>query len=62
MGKVRLHGTQGECWEVAERVRDLVSVLAAASACPDRSASVYARWCREVEVRQLRQARVRRQG
>ena len=41
--KIRLHGTEEECREVAERLADIVEVLAISAPYPDRGASVLVR-------------------
>jgi hypothetical protein len=41
--KIRLHGTADECREVAERLADVVEVLAVSAPYPDRGASVLVR-------------------
>ena len=41
--KIRLHGTEAECREVAERLAGIVEVLAISSPYPDRGASVLVR-------------------
>ena len=41
--KIRLHGTQDECREVAERLAGIVEVLAVSGPYPDRGASVLVR-------------------
>jgi hypothetical protein len=41
--KIRLHGTEDECREVAERLADIVDVLAVSAPYPDRGASVLVR-------------------
>jgi hypothetical protein len=41
--KIRLHGTEGECREVAERLTGIVEVLAVSAAYPDRGASMLVR-------------------
>ena len=37
--KIRLHGTEDECLEVAERLAGVVEVLAVSTPYPDRGAS-----------------------
>jgi hypothetical protein len=41
--KIRLHGTEEECREVAERLAGIVEVLAISAPYPDRGASVLVR-------------------
>ena len=41
--KIRLHGTEDECREVAERLAGVVEVLAVSAPYPDRGASVLVR-------------------
>ena len=41
--KIRLHGTQDECREVAERLAGIVEVVAVSVPYPDRGASVLVR-------------------
>jgi len=41
--KIRLHGTEDECREVAERLAGIVEVLAVSAPYPDRGASVLVR-------------------
>jgi hypothetical protein len=41
--KIRLHGTEDECREVAERLAGIVEVLAVSDPYPDRGASVLVR-------------------
>jgi hypothetical protein len=41
--KIRLHGTEDECREVAERLADIIDVLAVSAPYPDRGASVLVR-------------------
>ena len=41
--KIRLHGTGDECREVAERLADIVEVLAVSAPYPDRGASALVR-------------------
>jgi hypothetical protein len=41
--KIRLHGTEDECREVAERLAGIVEMLAISSPYPDRGASVLVR-------------------
>jgi hypothetical protein len=41
--KIRLHGTEEECREVAERLAGVVEVLAISAPYPDRGASVLVR-------------------
>jgi hypothetical protein len=41
--KIRLHGTEDECREVAERLAGVVEVLAVSVPYPDRGASVLVR-------------------
>jgi len=41
--KIRLHGTEEECREVAERLAGIVEVLAILAPYPDRGASVLVR-------------------
>ena len=41
--KIRLHGTEDECREVAERLAGIVEVLAISAPYPDRGASVLVR-------------------
>jgi len=41
--KIRLHGTEEECREVAERLAGVVNVLAISAPYPDRGASVLVR-------------------
>ena len=41
--KIRLHGTEDECREVAERLAGIVDVLAVSAPYPDRGASVLVR-------------------
>ena len=41
--KIRLHGTEEECREVAERLAGIVEVLAVSAPYPDRGASVLVR-------------------
>ena len=56
--KIRLHGTEEECREVAERLAGIVEVLAISAPYPDRGASVLVRVY--VEAR-IARARARRQ-
>ena len=41
--KIRLHGTEDECREVADRLAGVVEVLAVSEPYPDRGASVLVR-------------------
>ena len=41
--KIRLHGTEAECREVAARLAGIVEVLAISAPYPDRGASVLVR-------------------
>ena len=41
--RIRLHGTEDECREVAERLAGIVEVLAVSAPHPDRGASVLVR-------------------
>jgi hypothetical protein len=41
--KIRLHGTEEECREVAERLAGIVEVLAVSAPYPDRGTSVLVR-------------------
>jgi hypothetical protein len=41
--KIRLHGTAGECRDVAERLAAVVDVLAVSAPYPDRGAPVLVR-------------------
>jgi hypothetical protein len=41
--KIRLHGTEDECREVAERLAGIVEVLTISAPYPDRGASVLVR-------------------
>ena len=41
--KIRLHGTEDECREAAERLAGIVEVLAVSAPYPDRGASVLVR-------------------
>lgn len=41
--KIRLHGTEEECREVAERLAGVVEVLSVSEPYPDRGASVLVR-------------------
>ena len=41
--KIRLHGTEDECRDVADRLAGVVEVLAVSEPYPDRGASVLAR-------------------
>jgi hypothetical protein len=41
--KIRLHGTADECREVAERLADVLEVLAVSAPYPDRGSSVLVR-------------------
>jgi hypothetical protein len=41
--KIRLHGTEEECREAAERLAGIVEVLAISAPYPDRGASVLVR-------------------
>jgi hypothetical protein len=41
--KIRLHGTEEECREVAERLAGIVEVLAISATYPDRGTSVLVR-------------------
>jgi len=41
--KIRLHGTEDECREVAERLAGIVEVLAISATYPDRGTSVLVR-------------------
>ena len=41
--KIRLHGTENECRQVAERLAGIVEVLAVSAPYPDRGASVLVR-------------------
>lgn len=48
--KIRLHGTEDECREVAERLAGIVEVLAISAPYPDRGASVLVRVYVEVRI------------
>jgi hypothetical protein len=41
--KIRLHGTEEECREAADRLAGIVEVLAVSAPYPDRGASVFVR-------------------
>ena len=41
--KIRLHGTEDECREVAERLAGIIDVLAISAPYPDRGASMLVR-------------------
>jgi hypothetical protein len=48
--KIRLHGTEEECREVAERLAGIVEVLAVSAPYPDRGASVLVRVYVEAQI------------
>ena len=41
--KIRLHGTEAECRQVAERLREVVGVLSVSEPYPDRGKSLLVR-------------------
>lgn len=51
--KIRLHGTEDECREMAERLAVVVEVLAVSAPYPDRGASVLVRVYIEARVAAL---------
>jgi hypothetical protein len=50
--KIRLHGTEDECRQVAERLAGIVEVLAVSAPYPDRGASVLVRVYVEARIAQ----------
>ncbi|HUK71984.1 MAG TPA: hypothetical protein VLW50_24990 [Streptosporangiaceae bacterium] len=49
--KIRLHGTEDECRETAERLSEVITVLAISQAYPDRGASRLVRVYLEARIR-----------